>query len=221
MEGNKRARWVQEADAEFAALEATLKVFDEKREVVIKRSRDIQKNAKHAIFALQRNDSVKANALLAQCVELAQKDLLALVTEDTELRYGAFAGAMEEYAEACLFRHYCDSEDSTTPMGINTFEIKITADEYLGGLMDCVGEVQRRAVLEATKGNLKQVERAREYIDYVLGRIMLFELRNGNLRKKSDSIKWCLKRVEEVLFDLSVSGRFKIAPAAVAAEEQQ
>ncbi|KAH9261565.1 hypothetical protein BASA81_000221 [Batrachochytrium salamandrivorans] len=203
-----RSASVDEADKAFADLEATLKQYDEKREVVIKRSRDIQKNAKHAIYALQRNDMAKANELLLQCEEFAKQDLLEMVINDPELRYGSFANAMEEYAEGVLFRSYCESETSTTPMPITDFPIKITADEYLGGLMDCVGEVQRRAVLEATKGQLKQVQRAREFVDYVLGRIMLFELRNGNLRKKSDSIKWCLKRLEEVLFDLSVSGRF-------------
>ena len=199
----------EESDAEFAELERQLKAFDEKREIVIKKSRDVQKAAKQAIYALQRNDLGKANELLTQCEKISQPELFNLVHGDPELRYGSFANCLEEYAEAIIFRDFITRKDARTPLSIKKLTLPLTPDEYLGGLMDCCGEVQRRAVLSATKGNVTEVERGRDYVDYVMGRVMLFELRNGSLRKKSDSIKWVLKRLEEVLFDISVGGRVR------------
>jgi len=209
------------SDAEFAELEAQLRAFDEKREVVIKKSRDVQKAAKQAIYALQRNDLSKANELIKQCEKVSQPELFDLVNKDPDLRYGSFANCLEEYAEAVIFRDFIQSK-GVTPLSIKSIALPLTADEYLGGLMDCCGEVQRRAVLSATKGHKGEVERARDYVDYVMGRMMLFELRNGSLRKKSDTIKWVLKRIEEVLFDLSVGGRLREegpqAPPAASAD---
>jgi predicted translin family RNA/ssDNA-binding protein len=193
------------ADSQFTDLEKQLKQFDEKRETVIKRSRDIQKAAKQAIYALQRGDISKANELLKVCE--GQNDLFELVKGEPDLRYGSFAASLEEYAEAVIFKEYVANKTSATPLGMRSIPLELTAEEYLGGLMDCCGEVQRYAVFSATRGNVLEVERAREYVDYVMGRVMNFEFRNGSLRKKSDTIKWVLKRLEEVLFDISVSGR--------------
>ena len=209
------------SDTEFEELEKQLKQFDEKRETVIKRSRDIQKAAKQAIYALQRNDIEKANDFLKICE--GQQDLLELVKGEPDLRYGSFANSLEEYAEAVIFREYVSKKESATPLSIKGIPLPLTADEYLGGLMDCCGEVQRYAIFSAARGNIVEVERAREYVDYVMGRMMQFEFRNGSLRKKSDTIKWVLKRLEDVLFDISVSGRLRpdepVVPATATTEE--
>jgi predicted translin family RNA/ssDNA-binding protein len=196
-----------QADADFAEMEKELRSFDEKREIVIKKSRDIQKAAKQAIYALHRNDMTKANELLKVCEN--QKELFELVKSDSELRYGSFANSLEEYAEAIIFREYLLKRDTITPLNKKGIPIELTTEEYLGGLMDSCGEVQRRAVICATRGEISEVERAREYVDYIMGRVMNFDFRNGALRKKSDTIKWTLKRLEEVLFDISVSGRLR------------
>ena len=205
------------SDADFGKLEKALKAFDEKREVVIKKSRDVQKAAKQAIYSIQRLDISKANSLLSQCEDISNKDIFPLVNEDSDLRPGSFTNAIEEYVEAILFKHFCENSQARRPMLFDEVPLKINAEEYLGGLMDCCGEIQRRAVLQATKGAVEEVERCREYVDYTMGRVLLFDFRNGSLRKKSDSIKWVLKRIEEVLFDLKVGGRMKSEVPAAAA----
>ena len=123
--------------------------------------------------------------------------------------------------EAVLFKNFVTDQSLYLPLGKSKVSLAVSSDEYLGGLIDCCGEVQRYAVIAATKLNRVEVERSREYVDYVMGRVILFDLRNGWLRKKSDSLKWILKRLEEVLFDMSVGGRLKEQEEAPQADQSQ
>ena len=41
----------------------------------------------------------------------------------------------------------------------------------------------------------------------IYGEFLKLHLRNGELRKKSDAIKWNLKKLEEVMYDISMKGR--------------
>ena len=49
---------------------------DELREKVIKRSRDAQKAAKQAIFAIHRNDEKRAVQLITECENIVKNDFL-------------------------------------------------------------------------------------------------------------------------------------------------
>ena len=46
-------------------------------------------------------------------------------------------------------------------------------------------------------------------------------MKNDTLRKKFDGIKYDLKKVEEVVYDLSIRGLNKPAPAKTAEEKQE
>lgn len=205
----KRAREENEIDLQFDLLEERLKEHDEMRETVIKSSRDVQKAAKQAIYSIQRNDLEKATALIKKCEQVSNEKIFDLIKAHPDLRNGSFTNALEEYVEAVLFLHFCHKTTSSRPMPMAEIILEVNSDEYLGGLMDCCGEVQRRVVLQATQGQVAEVERCRDYVDYVMGRVMLFDFRNGSLRKKSDSIKWVLKRIEEVLFECKVGARMR------------
>ena len=78
------------------------------------------------------------------------------------------------------------------------------AEEYLGGVADLLGEMQRYAVLKATHRKVEDVRRCRALAADVQEAFMELNLRNGNLRKKSDSIKYALKRFEDILYQLSL-----------------
>ena len=47
------------------------------------------------------------------------------------------------------------------------------------------------------------LEKIKNFVEDVYGEFLKFDLRNGQLRKKSDSIKWNLKKLEEILYDLN------------------
>jgi len=164
---------------EFAAIIKSMQEEDEQREQLIKRSRDVLKASKQAIYALQRGDVSKADALIAEGKKGAT-DLLASSAALPHLRFGALSAALEEWAEAAIFAVFLKERRIPT---MAELEI-VNRDEYLGGVMDFCGEVNRFAVLAATKRDAAAVSAAREAVDGLLAQLMLFEFRNGNLRRK-------------------------------------
>ena len=131
---------------ELKALRERMAHRDNLRENLIKICRDGQKAAKQAIYALHRGDPKKAKTLMDQCEACIQNDLLHIVQEEPQLRYGSFANLMEEYAEAKLFYAWLFEDTtqvpSTTPknppaklLQREEFEpLKLEPNEYLGGL---------------------------------------------------------------------------------------
>eukprot|EP00753_Platysulcus_tardus_P006504 PLAT14252.1.p2 GENE.PLAT14252.1~~PLAT14252.1.p2 ORF type:complete len:232 (+),score=91.16 PLAT14252.1:36-698(+) len=192
------AELIREVD--FAAFRDEMEAYDAKRERMIKSSRDVLKLSKHAIFSMHRGQMDKASSQLADAEALA-RDLLPMVEEEPSLRRGAFGNAMEEYAEARLFQYYL------LHSRVMPFEELGLVDrvEYLGGVVDFTGELGRVAVLRATERDVDAVRRARDIVDAIMGQFVLFDFRNGPLRKKFDSLKYTLKKMENILYELSLT----------------
>jgi predicted translin family RNA/ssDNA-binding protein len=226
------------SSADFAAIQKSMVEEDEKRESLIKRSRDVLKHSKQAIYALQRGDAASADALI-QSAKAAALPLLALLAASPQLRFGAMSAALEEWAEAFIFsvflkekriptmaeleigawrrlfragRAGCGRATTHTHTHSLTFHTRtllryraVNIDEYLGGVMDFCGEINRFAVLAATRRDVAAVASAREVVDALLAQLMLFEFRNGSLRRKYDGVKYTLQKLEQVAYDLSLS----------------
>ena len=56
------------------------------------------------------------------------------------------------------------------------------------------------------KSLILDIFRIVEFLNTLSTGFRLLNLKNDNLRKKFDSIKWQLKKVEEVVYDLSIRG---------------
>ena len=165
---------------EFSAIIKSMQEEDEQRENLIKRSRDVLKCSKQAIYALQRSDPAKAADLIAQG-KAGALELIAATASLPHLRAGgALSAALEEWAEAAIFAVFLKEQRIPT---MAELEI-VNRDEYLGGVMDFCGEVNRFAVLAATRRDAAAVGAAREAVDALLAQLMLFDFRNGNLRRK-------------------------------------
>eukprot|EP00193_Tetraselmis_chui_P001689 CAMPEP_0177768118 /NCGR_PEP_ID=MMETSP0491_2-20121128/9535_1 /TAXON_ID=63592 /ORGANISM="Tetraselmis chuii, Strain PLY429" /LENGTH=124 /DNA_ID=CAMNT_0019284873 /DNA_START=346 /DNA_END=720 /DNA_ORIENTATION=+ len=110
-------------EEEFQKMVVDLATYDEKREQVIKRSRDIQKNAKQAIFSLHRGGTEQAAKQLATCEEVSEL-LRPVLSEFPDLKYGSFSNSMEEYAEARVFKMFIEERRLLAPS-----EIDVTREE--------------------------------------------------------------------------------------------
>ena len=65
----------------------------------------------------------------------------------------------------------------------------------------------RRAVIAATKHRTADVKKIHEAVEGLYGQFVRFDFRNGELRRKYDSIKYNLQKVEQMLYDLSLNKR--------------
>mmetsp|Transcript_16617 Transcript_16617/g.58167 ORF Transcript_16617/g.58167 Transcript_16617/m.58167 type:complete len:450 (+) Transcript_16617:108-1457(+) len=133
----------------LAAVKLRYDRFDETRENVLKKARDVIKSAKNAVYDLQRSKFGNADSNLAKCAKEASAIYAAHIAEYPSLRGGLFSASLEEMAEALSLRAFLKDRTILSraemqaqsglsfPMGLH---------EYLGGLMDLTGEVGRLAI---------------------------------------------------------------------------
>ena len=184
--------------ADLAALRSRFELYDKRREIVIKKSRDIQKAAKNAVYATHRGDAKQAGVLISQCEALGV-DVLYLIGGfdnvpegdartpirelrlDDSLRAGSFSACLEEYCEALLFyRWYADDTaplptleqllSSSPPF---SSALPLSPAEYVGGLCDLTGEVVRVAVTRA--GRTRSKDAVQRCLDTCLAVLVAME----------------------------------------------
>jgi len=199
---------------EWAAINEAMEAEDADRERVIKEMRETQKCSKAAVYALQRGDVVTATQKLDIALRVIRK-IEPIIVSRPQLRFGTYSNAVEEYVEAVAFKKFLETGKLLRFSEVNV----ATHEEYLGGISDLTGEMQRYAVLKATNRDAAAVQRCRDLSDDVMQQVMNLNLRNGNLRKKTDAIKYSVKRFETILYELSLIPASKnIAPDAFAEE---
>ncbi len=171
---------------------------DKEREIVIKDSRNVLKAAKQAIFALHRNNLDEAKSLLKTAKD--EKETIEKKINNPRVHSGSFNNACEEYAEAALFLHFQENSEL-----LSFSDIEVTEEEYLGACADLTGELGRRAVILATERKADEVKKIRDFTDDIYGEFVKFDFRNGDLRRKYDSIKYNLQKMEQVLYNLEMN----------------
>lgn len=183
---------------DLAAIKKKLTAFDQQREQIIAAARQIIRDAKHAIVCIHHNDLAEAE----QCLARASKALQPLQKmHPLDLHVvGAYHECVQEYVEAMSFLHFVQKEKL---LSFSSFK-SVPEEDYLLGLCDLTGELARRAVLLVIAGKGKQVDTLRIFVQEIHDFFLELYLRNGELRKKYDSIKWNLKKIEEIVYDLKV-----------------
>ena len=104
--------------------------------------------------------------------------------------------------EALCYYHFV--KDGKIP---GSKSLNVDNESYLMGLCDLTGELGRRAVNEVINQNFEEAFKIKNLVDEIYGEFLKFNLRNGELRKKSDQIKWNLKKLEDIVFELKLKGR--------------
>lgn len=182
----------------FFSLVSSFKFWEkERREVQDFSSLALQK-AKQAIFSFQRNDWKEGEALLKKSLEnikkAAQAQEKSIASEDE----GIFKAALEEYAEAELFRQFLYKETIGPVKGW-----EVAPETYLGGLADVVGEILRYAMKQATERNFAELKRAGQAAEEIMGAMVEFNF-TGYLRTKFDQAKQARRKIEEITYEVSL-----------------
>ncbi|KAK3898753.1 Translin [Staphylotrichum tortipilum] len=80
----------------------------------------------------------------------------------------------------------------------------ITIEEYLLGLISVIDDLSRLAVNSVTLGDTAMAVRISGFIKDLHAGFQVLNLKNDILRKRVDSIKYAVKKVEDVVYDLSL-----------------
>ncbi|KAK4138043.1 Translin [Trichocladium antarcticum] len=80
----------------------------------------------------------------------------------------------------------------------------ITIEEYLLGLINVIDDLSRLAVNSVTLGDTAMAVQISAFIKDLHAGFQVLNLKNDILRKRVDSIKYAVKKVEDVVYDLSL-----------------
>lgn len=176
----------------FIIMKAKLVDFEDKREKTIQLSRAVIKLSKQIIYSMHRGEAKEAEKNIKE-IEKKAKELERIKDYDRGLSSVAF----QEYAEAIAYYEFLRNNKIPTDR-----ELGIDVESYLMGLCDLTGELVRKAVDSAINKRYSEVERIRELVEEIYGEFLKLDLRNSELRKKADSIKWNLRKLEDLVLNI-------------------
>ena len=162
----------------FEFFRAELDEHHDRRERIIKASRDITALSKKIIFALQRvrelgrpiHASVtKQTAPMYSTIQSLMESVVPDLQGTNAQRYhSSITGGIQEYMEAVLFQHYLETqcllshEEAARKL---VSGLQLTHDDYLLGVFDMTGELMRFAITYmATNAKLRGASSADESI---------------------------------------------------------
>ncbi|ELT93478.1 hypothetical protein CAPTEDRAFT_173535 [Capitella teleta] len=98
-------------------------------------------------------------------------------------------------------------EDCAQMMGVKTKReegFHIDLDDYLMGLLQLASELSRFSVNAVTAGDYNRPVKIAKFLGDLDSGFRLLNLKNDSLRKRFDALKYDLKKVEEVVYDVTI-----------------
>lgn len=80
----------------------------------------------------------------------------------------------------------------------------ITTEEYLLSITNLTDELSRLAVNAVTLGDRELAVRISAFVKDIHAGFQLLNLKNDTLRKRVDGVKYHVKKVEDVVYDLTL-----------------
>ena len=183
----------------FAKIQKEMHAYDDEREKLIKKSRDVLKLSKLIIYAVHRDEIKNAAELIVEIKkEKTELDKIAKHSKKMGCE-GSYKVAIQEYVEALLYYEFVSSG--------KLVELDVDAEHFVLGLADLPGELTRRAVFLAGKGKTDEVLKIRDAMDLIYGEFLKFDFRENEIRRKVDAVKYELRKMEDLVLDLKLKGR--------------
>ncbi|HLD88601.1 MAG TPA: hypothetical protein VI894_00190 [Candidatus Nanoarchaeia archaeon] len=187
---------------DFEKIRHTLETMEASREEVIKESRDVIRLSKQLIYALHRDDLKKAGELAGN-IKKKFDEVKEKALKSHELLYsGSLKAAAQEYVEAVAYYIYITQGRLATHK-----ELDVDATHYLLGLADLTGELSRKAVNDSIKEKFENVSRIKELVSGIYAEFLKIDIRESELRRKYDSIKYNLKAIEDLVLELKLKNK--------------
>ncbi|KAK9875356.1 hypothetical protein WA026_007754 [Henosepilachna vigintioctopunctata] len=100
-----------------------------------------------------------------------------------------------------------DKDTAADMIGFNnTLRLHLDIEDYLMGLLNLATELSRLAVNSVTYGNFSRPLEISKFVAELNAGFRLLNLKNDSLRKRFDVLKYDVKKIEEVVYDLSIRG---------------
>ncbi|XP_022841644.1 translin isoform X2 [Olea europaea var. sylvestris] len=96
--------------------------------------------------------------------------------------------------------------EAEAKLGLNPTEFGLDVEDYLIGICFMSNELPRYVVNQVTAGDYECPRKVLKFLKDLHAAFRMLNLRNDFLRKKFDGMKYDLRRVEEVFYDVKIRG---------------
>ncbi|KAF8098014.1 hypothetical protein N665_0276s0015 [Sinapis alba] len=96
--------------------------------------------------------------------------------------------------------------EAEAKLGLNSLEFGLETEDYLTGICFMSNDLPRYVVNRVTAGDYDCPRKVMNFLTDLHAAFRMLNLRNDFLRKKFDSMKYDLRRVEEVYYDVKIRG---------------
>lgn len=212
---------------EFAKYANYLNELNDKRERVVKASRDVTINSKKVIFQVHRLNKDNKDEVLTK----AEKDLAAVTDQYmsrlvNELKGSdfwklrrAYTFAIQEYVEAATLCKFCKTGSLLNLAEINATlrplsdkyaePLQINILDYLLGLADLTGELMRLAIGRISDGEVEYAEKICRFVRDIYRELTLIAPimdDNAEMKKKMETMLQSVVKIENACFSVHMRG---------------
>uniref|UniRef100_A0A6B2EJZ8 Translin n=1 Tax=Phlebotomus kandelakii TaxID=1109342 RepID=A0A6B2EJZ8_9DIPT len=216
----------------FTKFQENLNTEQELREEIRLTVREIDQSAKEAAIALQiihtsisevSQGCLKARERFQEC-QKGYRKLAEIVPAGQYFRYSdhwhfltqklVSLVALTIYLEAGFL---VSRETVGEVLGLevtqkNGFHLEL--EDYLIGVLQMVTELARFAVNSVTLGDYQRPLMISRFVADLNAGYRMLNLKNDGLRKRFDALKYDVKKIEEIVYDVSIRGLARSAPLA-------
>ncbi|KAM4078300.1 hypothetical protein ACB094_09G026800 [Castanea mollissima] len=145
-----------------------------------------------------------------------QYNRLAVVLSECPGQYYRYHGDWRSETQTVVsliaFMHWLETgtllmhSEAEEMLGLNNSEFGLDIEDYLVGICFMSNELPRYVVNQVTAGDYDCPRKVLKFLTDLHAAFRMLNLRNDFLRKKFDGMKYDLKRVEEVHYDVKIRG---------------
>ncbi|XP_069790882.1 translin [Narcine bancroftii] len=210
----------------FGMVQASLAADQDIREEIRKVVQVLEQTAREILTLLQTVHQMSGFKEIPQKCQKAREYFDTVKTHLAELKTKFPAGQYYRFNEhwrfvlqrlifLAAFVVYLESETLVTRedvagiLGIAVHRDKgfhLDIEDYLSGLLILANELSRLALNSVTAGDYSRPLRISSFINELDSGFRLLNLKNDSLRKRYDGLKYDVKKIEEVVYDLSIRG---------------
>lgn len=210
----------------FGAVQASLAADQDVREDIRKVVQVLEQTAREILTLLQTVHQISGFKEIPNKCQKAREHFDTVKTHLAELKTKFPADQYYRFNEhwrfvlqrlifLAAFVVYLESEtlvtreDVATILGIQVKRHKgfhLDIEDYLSGLLILANELSRLALNSVTAGDYTRPLRISSFINELDSGFRLLNLKNDSLRKRYDGLKYDVKKIEEVVYDLSIRG---------------
>ena len=81
------------------------------------------------------------------------------------------------------------------------------AGKYIGAALLSGNTLAQEGVTVKTNIKYKEVVKIRDAVSVIYGELLKFDFRDSDMRRKFDSVKYDLKKLEDLVLDLKLKGK--------------